>query len=122
MSEIEEKSGLELINEERIRQIEKEGWSDDHDDQYTQNELTDAADAYLRAGTTGDLKRPSFWPWDEEWWKPSKEAKRNFEKAGALYLADLDRLIRSGSKDKSTMEWLELSVKTAAQNIDKLQK
>ena len=39
-------SGLELIAEERIRQIEEEGWTPDHDAEHTDEELAKAGCYY----------------------------------------------------------------------------
>ncbi|GAG33310.1 unnamed protein product, partial [marine sediment metagenome] len=36
---------------------------------------------------------PEIWPWDPSWWKPTDE-RRNLEKAGALIVAELERLDR----------------------------
>ncbi len=33
------------------------------------------------------------WPWDEQWWKPST-ARRDLIKAGALILAEIERIDR----------------------------
>jgi hypothetical protein len=35
-----------------------------------------------------------FWPWDQDWWKPSPDPIRNLVKAGALIAAEIDRLQR----------------------------
>lgn len=40
------KSGIELIAEERQRQVDVEGWSIEHDDQHTDGELAEAASCY----------------------------------------------------------------------------
>ena len=37
------KTGIELIAEERKRQIEEEGWTAEHDDQQTDGEIAEAA-------------------------------------------------------------------------------
>ncbi|MNY70647.1 hypothetical protein D3C86_2088230 [compost metagenome] len=37
------------------------------------------------------------WPWSEDWWKPSPEPRRNLVKAGALILADIERLDRAAN-------------------------
>lgn len=41
----------------------------------------------------GDPKAPQRWPWDAGWWKPS-DRRRNLVKAGALILAEIERLDR----------------------------
>jgi hypothetical protein len=42
-------NGIELIAQERTRQIEAEGWSPEHDDTHTQAELSRAAKGYVDA-------------------------------------------------------------------------
>ena len=44
----------------------------------------------------GDRKPvPVGFPWEPKWWKP-KTPQRDLERAGALCLAELDRLKRAG--------------------------
>jgi len=93
--------GVERIAAERQRQIEKEGWTPEHDDEHEDEELAIVAALYAlpreeRGRRTGDLFG-KLWPesWDEEWWKPSPEDRiRELEKAGALIAAEIDRLLR----------------------------
>jgi hypothetical protein len=93
-------SGVELITEERYRQIEQEGFGVVHDSQWIYFQLGKAAFCYLAfaiqqrsfvfIGHTFDiLKR---WPFDLKWWKPSDDPIRNLVKAGALIAAEIDRL------------------------------
>lgn len=42
-------SGADLIANERQRQLDKEGWTPEHDDKHTELELTRAAVAYCMA-------------------------------------------------------------------------
>lgn len=90
--------GLELIAEERQRQIESEGWSDDHDDTHDGEQLARAAVCYAtpkfwRSCMVIDL----MWPWNKSWWKPSPDNRiRELVKAGALIAAEIDRLHRKG--------------------------
>lgn len=92
------KTGTELIAEERARQISEEGWTPEHDDEHDRGELFAAGDCYREfAQKQIRLKRnilpasvPEEWPWDDEWWKPSKDPVRNLVKAGALYQAQAD--------------------------------
>jgi hypothetical protein len=85
---------------ERRRQVDEEGWDADHDDEHDEGELGMAAACYAMEGASnltlaGDEgEPPSMWPWDEEWWKPSPEPRRNLVKAAALILAEIDRLDR----------------------------
>lgn len=102
------KTGIQLITEERKRQISKEGWTAEHDDEHSSGELNDAALAYAFAAaeqTRGEnlecvqtlaesTNLPKPWPWELQWWKPSEDPIRNLVKAGALIAAEIDRLQR----------------------------
>lgn len=96
------KTGIELITDERQRQISKEGWTPEHDDEHTAAEMIWAANCYtyLECGSerAAEIKLegipPTGWPWGGEWWKPSEDPVRNLVKAGALIAAEIDRLQR----------------------------
>lgn len=92
------KTGIELITEERTRQISHEGWSAAHDQQHHRGEMIDAALSYMHAainvGHPSNAKPPVAWPWGAEWWKPSDDPVRNLVKAAALIGAEIDRLQR----------------------------
>ncbi len=81
---------------ERQRQISAEGRTPEHDDAYTADELAKAAAAYAVCSVVTDRGHLalSLWPWDHEWFKPSG-SRRNLVKAGALILAELERLDRA---------------------------
>lgn len=90
------KTGIELIAEERQRQIEKEGWTPEHDAEHTNNELALAAICYTapefvrKSGRWYDI---NLWPWSQSYWKPTpKNRIRELTKAGALIAAEIDRL------------------------------
>lgn len=104
------KTGIELIAEERQRQIEKEGWSNSHDDNHKHGELARAAAAYALPKAFRELMkngRPTLFPWSVKWWKPMRFSEkdgryiedrvRQLQKAGALIAAEIDRLNRGGS-------------------------
>ncbi|WP_412021498.1 hypothetical protein [Burkholderia cepacia] len=80
---------------ERRRQIEREGWTPKHDDEHDCGELVEAAACYALHGGDPDPREevPAGWPWDPDWWKPASE-RRNLVKAGALILAEIERLDR----------------------------
>lgn len=86
------KSGIELIAEERQRQIEVEGWTPEHDDAHQYGELSKAAAVYALLGTDAETCEGdgSAWPWSPEWFKPSTRL-RDLVKAGALIAAEIDR-------------------------------
>jgi len=105
------KSGIELIAEERQRQIEVEGYSAQHDSLHNNRKLIHAANTYLKSADLtlhskeyspsdpwhqtnlpfyrNEIKRT--WPWEEESFKPSTDI-RDLVKAGALIAAAIDRL------------------------------
>ncbi|UEP42714.1 hypothetical protein [Burkholderia sp. B21-005] len=90
---------------ERRRQVEDEGWTPEHDDEHNGGEMASAAASYAqRAGMheAGAMvgpcpQPPTFWPWDNEWWKDAG-ARRNLVKAGALILAEIERLDRAAAR------------------------
>jgi len=115
------KTGVELIVAERTRQIEKEGWSAEHDDEHGREELAQAAAVYAApcqifemCGDGGrTLVLTDIWPFDDEWdkrthkytgaydiyrdeWLKKNKARRIKEltKAGALIAAEIDRIQR----------------------------
>ncbi len=83
-------NGIERIAAERKRQIEKKGWSAEHDAEHRDGSLAKAAACYATGGVWGG------WPWDMEWWKPGDRI-RDLEKAGALIAAEIDRLLAEDS-------------------------
>jgi len=114
------KTGVELIAEERQRQIKKEGWSAEHDDEHINGEMAMAAACYAapqylnRINDDGEIRDP--WPWTELWDKRrckdasveipnpetySPEVRLDLlVKAGALIAAEIDRLNRLKEKQK----------------------
>ncbi|MFU2892045.1 hypothetical protein ACM7N3_11785 [Pseudomonas aeruginosa] len=87
------------VQAERRRQIEAEGWTPEHDDAHSHGEMARAAACYALAGSsapndgTAALLVSLAWPWDEQWWKPTS-ARRDLVKAGALVMAEIERLDR----------------------------
>lgn len=88
------------VQAERRRQIEAEGWTPENDDAHSHGQMARAAACYALAGSsapndgTAALLVSLAWPWDEQWWKPST-ARRDLIKAGALILAEIERLDRA---------------------------
>lgn len=98
------KSGIELIAEERIRQIEVEGYTIESDDTHDKGQLAKAAAAYslaedYRKHAPQEIVKkepPFFWPWTDQSWKPTSEDRvKELIKAGALIAAEIDRLQRT---------------------------
>lgn len=105
------KTGVELIAEERRRQIEIEGFSAEHDNRYDTGDLAMAGACYAlndhiyplgqtaenKNGVHMTIERKALWPWAKRWWKPALTNKpeariRELVKAGALIAAEIDRL------------------------------
>ena len=81
---------------ERARQVSAEGWTPERDDQYTDCQLAAAAASYAVCGKDPKalkLMGVTAWPWRDYWWKP-ETYRRNLEKAGALILAEIERIDR----------------------------
>lgn len=78
---------------ERQRQRAVEGWTSEHDDAYQNSELADAAACYAIYAHNQGLSTPAHWPWAPDWWKQSGP-RRDLVKAGALILAEIERIDR----------------------------
>lgn len=112
------KTGIERIAAERQRQIEKKGWTAEHDDEHTDHSLALAAALYATptALVVQDLRDEEIaahdpWPWDDSWDNRPRFSDthrlmdadsqgvtariRCLEKAGALIAAEIDRLLRA---------------------------
>lgn len=90
---------MALLEAERRRQVEVEGWTPEHDDEHSDGELLHAAVLYLWAGTdkaapTSPSGVPISWPWEPGWWKP-KDRRSNLIRAGSLLLAEKERIQRA---------------------------
>lgn len=92
-------TGIELIAEERQRQIEKEGWTVEHDIfEHHYGQLAAAAASYAlteeeRKKLWTDKEVPPIWPFEKEYWKPCPNNRiKELVKAGALIAAEIDRL------------------------------
>ncbi|RWF44250.1 MAG: hypothetical protein EOS65_02420 [Mesorhizobium sp.] len=92
---------LDDIAAERQRQISAEGWTVEHDDEHDQGEMALAAACYAYEATRTEHQRslddgfaPPMWPWAERWWKPTTR-RRDLVKAGALIVAEIERLDRA---------------------------
>lgn len=82
---------------ERQRQISTEGWTPEHDDTHINREMAQAAACYTlnAAGWKTEALR-ECWPraWASAWFKPTDQ-RHNLVKAGALILAEIERLDRA---------------------------
>ena len=104
-------TGVERIAQERIRQINEEGWSSEHDDGHPGGAMARAAACYaapvsvysLTQGAAG-FHFTDLWPWESRGESTTRTRLvsraaidtriRELEKAGALCAAEIDRLIR----------------------------
>ena len=122
------KTGVQVIADERKRQIESEGWTPEHDDEHNEAELTEAARSYCWAhfcqttlgATVKDLRIiPDCWPekWDRSWWKPSSDPIRNLARAGALIAAEIDRIQRKASTNPAKSD--EVTAEASAAEVDR---
>lgn len=102
------------ISAERQRQVDEEGWTEEHDDQHRNGEMARAAAAYCESAARPKLfaRRPGAaftvpmsWPvaWDRSWWKPTS-SRRDLVKAGALIVAEIKRIDRLAASPTPTTE------------------
>lgn len=95
------KHALDEIAAERERQVDAEGWTPEHDDGHDRGELARAAACYAHGDYDDGFVIGAIWPWSEDWWKPS-DRRRELIKAGALIVAELERLERSTPANEET--------------------
>lgn len=81
---------------ERARQIAAEGYTPEQDDGYNPGVLALHGGLYACHAYDNLTKKraPEGWQWDAKWWK-SKDPRSNLVKAGALILAEIERMDRS---------------------------
>jgi hypothetical protein len=88
-------AGADLIAAERQRQVEAEGWTEEHDREHDRGELVRAAIAYAWFALGHEDAARACWPFDGGF-KPVRtgnlDATRSLVKAGALIAAEIDRL------------------------------
>jgi hypothetical protein len=107
---ISSKTGVELIAEERQRQLQKCNWSPEHDDEHTRGELAIVGACYANAAASinnganpeeqqKQLARWVMWPFTEPP-KVEPTPHENLVKAGALIAAEIDRLQRAQQAEK----------------------
>ena len=97
---------IDEIAHERARQVAIEGWSPEHDDGHRHGELAQAAACYaLGRKEVRGIDSASMWPpnWSLKWWKP-KDRRRDLIRAGALIVAELERLDRIPSPSSQGTE------------------
>lgn len=99
------KEGIEIISEERKRQIKDENYTAEHDDTHSIGELANAASCYAMIPELRPASLPpSHFPWLSGW-KPTPDDRiRELAKAGALIAAEIDRLQRKKSISKQVLK------------------
>lgn len=86
-------NAVQSVISERQRQQSVEGWTPEHDDQYSKSQLLWASSCYVLNTIQPFNRMPMDWPWAPEWWKPTNP-RRDLVKAGALILAEIERIDR----------------------------
>lgn len=121
------KTGIQLIAEERHRQINDEGWTSEHDDQHDTAQLSGAAACYAIAANELaspvpyiNQPTPSLWPWSLEWWKPGNDPVRCLVKAGALIAAEIDRLQRITNSTTTTPDPMNANADGCARQLEEM--
>ena len=94
--------GIDEANDERTRQIEQLGYTEQFDEGRA-TDLARAAACYADfaagrlEGASQDVPHP-FWPWEPEDWKPGTSELRTLVKAMALLAAAYDDLYKQSLK------------------------
>jgi len=94
-------NAIQEIEAERQRQIEAEGWTLEHDNEHVGGSMAAAAGCYalFTDAYPNDGQPPKDWPWEPKWWKP-REYRRDLIRAGALIIAEIERLDRASQEAK----------------------
>jgi hypothetical protein len=88
------KTGVEIIAEERTRQINDKGYTLERDTELKEGDLAKAAATFCLPREN----RSMIWPWGGAWWKPTPDHRiKELAKAGALIAAEIDRIQRAKS-------------------------
>ncbi len=102
---------IDEIKAERERQVNHEGFSLAHDDQYKDGELALAASTYALPPKKRTLWTPNcdhapmFWPFAPEWYKPRVDSRRReLIMAAALLVAEIERIDREDDRKRKLEE------------------
>ena len=85
------KTGTELINQEREKQITKYGYTPGHDIGYVNKELLFGALTYINTVLYGKNVGTEDWPFEIKYFNDEGYVE-NLKKAGAFIAAELDRI------------------------------
>lgn len=101
---------IDEIQTERERQVTEEGWTHEHDDAFFNRGLSMAAACYAAGGKiyqkcehVRSVHFNEAWPWDDCHDKREKhDERRQLVIAGALIIAEIERLDRRALKKQET--------------------
>lgn len=92
------KTGIELITEEREKQISKYGFTAEHhayhDEWYLKGQMAYAASLLSEPNRNDCYRKKPPYGWDNEWFRKmmNKDYKERLIAAGALIASELDRI------------------------------
>lgn len=97
---------LTLVKAERQKQINKHGYTPEHDDEHTDGSIADAGACYAANndnlwsfGEYGQTGLKEVWPWDYEFFKKEDhDRKQQLIIAAAFINAEYDRIVRAEQK------------------------
>jgi plasmid maintenance system antidote protein VapI len=93
--DIDRETGVGLIAAERRRHGSEEGWTPEHDDEHTDEQIALAA-AYYALPLHLTARLDWLWPWEERWKKKAgKSRTQQLVAAGSLIAAEIDRILRA---------------------------
>lgn len=84
------KTGIDLVKEEREKQINKHGYNVAHDRQHSRKAVLYGALAYLNSAIYSSNVGIEDWPFEKESFKPEGDIK-NLVKAAAMIVAEIDK-------------------------------
>lgn len=101
-------AALSDVIQERLDQHIRKNFTPERDDHYMKGELARAAGSYAsiagnaieRGASDTSNMLTTDWPFDRAWWKPTTP-RRDLVKAGALILAEIERLDRAAAYAKA---------------------
>lgn len=84
------KTGIDLVKEEREKQISKHGYTTVHDRQHSRKALMYGALAYLNSAIYSPNIGEEDWPFEKDCFKPEGDIQ-NLVKAAAMIIAEIDK-------------------------------
>lgn len=97
-----ETEGIRRITKERNRQIEEEGYNEEHDSYLSVDSFIACAISYAMC-ELHKQEAEKWWTWDRNYFKP-KDRLRNLERAGALIAAAIDKIVKEESESNPSQE------------------